>query len=510
MPIKELKCIEILIRFLTRKSRLKDEISAEFEDSSIFEETKTNLFNLISINDLIENFNLNQQFSLKLFLEQGIIPGLYDEKTFIPEEDLRYSNDYRTFYTYLIEALKEGNYLFDESNNIFVSSEKLETTVPQVWLYRLSQAVKRNKYERMYFYNKNKENHITDKNDLLAYMQHTKTFLVELNSSNPNADYKIEFASAEAKTNNIIKYKNEKKVDDIIETFKEQISSEYQVAISKYKLSDAFFIISKAEQLGRKFYGETLETQQKYLNSWMLEFINCNKKANQEAQKYSLIASTTNIHGYDLKDINEQYAIIGLINLYFGLFESLGLDLETVSLADFKIDDYISESHKENLITLNSLIKDINSHNNVKQQIYNRIEKVNSEIATLDQLKEKEELSRKKSERESLIKLLSSQEALEEELNTKRNILQEKVRIAKQNSIENIAFDNDLIIKLLIKCTKEGRVYFKKGTNQIIFELYGNDIGRVLFKASINIEKMILFIENNNYKIDDLSHNKWM
>ena len=52
MPIKELKCIEILIRFLIRKSSLKHEISSEFKDTSVFENTKTNLFNMISINSL--------------------------------------------------------------------------------------------------------------------------------------------------------------------------------------------------------------------------------------------------------------------------------------------------------------------------------------------------------------------------------------------------------------------------------------------------------------------------
>lgn len=184
MPIKELKCIEILIRFLARKSNLKDEISSEFSDTETFNSSKINLFNIISINDLIENFDLNQPFSLEQFLMDGKIPGMYDEPTHTPEEDPRYIYDYKQYYTLLVEALKEGNYLFDESNNLFVSSTKLETTVPQIWLYRLAQATKKTKYQRMYFYNKNKENNITDKNALLDYLHHTKTFLVELSSAN--------------------------------------------------------------------------------------------------------------------------------------------------------------------------------------------------------------------------------------------------------------------------------------------------------------------------------------
>jgi hypothetical protein len=342
MPIEELKCIEILIRFLTRKSNLKDEISSELNDKTSFDKAKVNLFNIISIYNLIDNFDLNQPFSLDLFLLNGRIPGMYEEKTHTPTDDNRYNTDYKKFYVHLIEALKEGNYFFDESNDICISSTKLETTVPQIWLYRLSQACKRNKYQRMYFYNKNKENNITDKNALLDYLHHTKTFLVELTSSDPNIDFDIEFKSTEAKTNNQIQGNREIKVSDIIDIFKQETSSHIDCKISKYKLTDAFFIIAKAEHMGRTFYSETLDVQQKYLNKWMIDFINSNEKANTETQKLVLMANEKNIHGYEIEELNKKDAIIGLINIYIRMLKNLDVDLELTSLTSFSIDEYLN------------------------------------------------------------------------------------------------------------------------------------------------------------------------
>lgn len=503
MPIEELKCIEILIRFLARNSNLKAEISSEFNEAETFNNSKVKLFNLISIYDLIENFDLNQPFSLEQFLIDGKIPGMYKEATHTPDEDPRYFYDYKQFYTLLIEALKEGNYLFDESNNLFISSTKLETTIPQVWLYRLAQATKRNKYQRMYFYNKNKENNITDKNALLDYLHHTKTFLVELSSSNPNIDYDVEFSSTEAKTNTQIKNNREIKISDIMEIFQEEVSPGIQSKISKYKLTDAFFIIAKAEHLGRTFYSETLDVQQKYLNKWMIEFINSNEKAKEEAQKLVLIANDKNTHSYDIDDLNRKSAIIGLINLYLRIINSLDLDLELTSFTDFSIEEYLNPQTEKELVELNKVIRSINKSLEQKSSISKDLESLTLAIAKLDIVKDKEELAKLKKEREALLEMFTSHEDTEEQLSTKRNNLQDSIRIAKQTSVESIAFDNKLIINLLLDCISKGRVYFKLGSKQIIFETYNEELGKVVFKSTINLEKLIVFIENFNYRIED-------
>lgn len=85
MLIDELKCIEVLLRNIVRNSNLKAEILSEFQEEDSFEEHKRNLFNVISINNLLANFSENVPFSLESFLRTGIIPNMYDEKTMIPE-----------------------------------------------------------------------------------------------------------------------------------------------------------------------------------------------------------------------------------------------------------------------------------------------------------------------------------------------------------------------------------------------------------------------------------------
>ncbi len=504
MPSNELKCIEVLIHFLAKKSDLSKEIDTEFTESTTYEETRPNLFNLISINDLIEHYSNTQPFSLESFLNTGIIPGMYEEKTITPSIDPNTRKDYKSFYNNLIKALKEDNYLFDENNNIYISSLELEATIPQIWLYRLSQAIKRNNYDRMYFFNKNKENNITDKNALLDYLHHTKTFKVSLTSSDPNIDYQQEFTTTEERTNKQITTKGEIKVSDIITTFQEQLSPNVQCKISKYKLSDAFFIISKAESMGRDFYSEPLSIQKKYLNKWMLEYINSNEYAKKETQKFVVVASPKNIHGYDLKDFNRRECIIGLLNLYFSIINKLNIDYTYISLSDFKISEYRSPKAQADMLELLTLIKRVNSYHENQAKIRKEILEMDSVISSLDLLQDKELIESKQEDYRSLTELLELQEKLEAEYNDKRNQLQEIIRLEQQESIETIAFDNDVIFNLLMNAVTSGRVYFKQGTNIIIFEVYNDELGKTVFKASINLEKLLTFIENLNYSLEEI------
>ena len=174
-----------------------------------------------------------------------------------------------------------------------------------------------------------------------------------------------------------------------------------------------------------------------------------------------------------------------------------------MSLSDFKIDEYISSETELDLIELDRIIKNINKDAAAKSRLSQKLTDIGTEISSLDLKKDKEELDRKKEERNFILDLYTNHEKIEEDLNLKRNFLQEKVRIAKLSSIESIAFDNDLIVDLLIRSTKSGRVYFKPGSNHITFELYNEELGKVIFKSSISLEKALLFIENNNFKLED-------
>ena len=504
MQVTELKCIEVLIRSLVNKTALDREALSEFDRITTFEGTKNNLFNLISIDDLLSNFNHIQPFSLELFLHTGIVPGMFEEKTQIPQIDSKYFKDYLSFYKDLLEALRNENYVFDEHNNVFISSEKLETVIPQVWLYRLAQATKRNRFERMYFYNKNKENNIKDKNELLDYLRHTKTFVVEMKSSNPTKDCQVEFLSAEAKTNKQVDGNGEVKVAEVMELFKSNISPEFQTTIRKYKLSDAFFLISKAEKMGREFYTEPLEVQQKYINKWMLEFINSNEQAKTETQKFILLASTKKNSGYNPEDFDKKQVIIGLFNLYISIIKNISRNYELVSLQDFRIEEYLSLETQDNIKALDDIIKRVNSSRISQAQIKQDLADTHDEVRSLDQVEDETTISKKKVENSSLTEMLKLQEAIEAACGQKRNQLQDKIRVAQQNSIEDLAFDNDLIISLIIEAVKRGRVYFKPGTNHLIIELYNDELGKTIFKVSISTANLITFIENFNFGLEEL------
>ena len=113
-------------------------------------------------------------------------------------------------------------------------------------------------------------------------------------------------------------------------------------------------------------------------------------------------------------------------------------------------------------------------------------------------------ISKKKVENASLTEMLKLQEAIEVACSQKRNQLQDQIRIAQQNSIEDLAFDNDLIIFLIIEAVKRGRVYFRPGTNHLIIELYNEELGKTIFKVSISTANLITFIENFNFGLEEL------
>ena len=504
MQITELKCIEVLMRSLVNKTDLDKEALSEFDRVSTFEVCKNNLFSLIAIDDVLSNFDHVQPFSLELFLHTGIVPGMFEEKTQVPQIDSKYFKDYLGFYRDLLVALHDENYIFDDNNNVFVSSEKIETIIPQVWLYRLAQASKRSKFERMYFYNKNQENNIKDKNELLDYLRHTKTFVVELSSNNPANDCQMEFLSAEAKTNKQIDGNREVKVADIMNLFKSNVSPDFQTKIRKYKLSDAFFLISKAEKMGREFYTEPLEVQQRYINKWMLEFINSNEQAKTETQKFILLASTKKNKGYNPKDFDKKQVIIGLFNLYINIIKGIARNYELVSLQDFKIEEYVSLETQENIKDLEDIIKRVNSSRVSQAHIRQDLASAHDIVRPLDQVEDEALISEKKVENNALTEMLKLQEAIEQACGAKRNQLQDKIRLAQQNSIEDLAFDNDLIIALIIEAVKRGRIYFKPGSNNMTIELYNDELGKTVFKVSISMANLITFIENFNYGLEEL------
>ncbi len=490
MFIKELSCVEVLLNHLINGTDLNREIFTDFSSTKTFSAKKNNLFNYISINKLIANYCEKAPFQIDRFVSSGIINGLYDKPTTTPMLDPSDQYNPENFIANLVEALREDNYIFDEGGSVFVSSEKVEVSLPQAWLYRLAEGFKRKQFSKLFLYNKNEEADITDRMSLIDYLRHTKTFLVSLDSATKE-DYEVEFAKAEALTNREVKKDIPVRVEDLIRIFKSNISEGYNVRIDRYKLSDLMFIVKKADQAGRDFYTKKLEEQKKDLNNWLLEYINSNRRANEAAQEYLLLGDK-NIGESNKKDI-----IIGLINLYFGLLKNQGIDFNEVSLTDFKIDTYLPLSIQESLETNKKLIQSINSLRESKAQLKIEIDKYSQTLGKLEF--DNPELKNIKAILSTLVEKYQLAEQEETSKKEEYNALQASIREREKDSLLDISFANDKIIELIIAATQNGRVFIA-GDN-IIFELYNTELGKTSFKAIINTKDFLTLVENINYTI---------
>lgn len=480
----ELKCLEILMHSITKDSNLATEVSEKFENPEIFNQYKTNLFNQISINTLLTYFNENPTFSLEYFLNHGIIPNLYPEPTAVPSVVPKYFINTPSFYADLIQALKDGNYEFDSENNIYVSSSNLKATIPVLWLYRLSQACKKDKYEKVYFFNKNKKTHIKDKQSLIDYLRMTKTFVVELSSAYPKIDYDIVFSSIKSRISEKFKNKREVKVDDLIDQFQEYLPTGYEAHISKFRLKDEYWLIKKAQALGETFYIEPLNIQERYLSKWVIEHKDSLFVSASETQKFILLSDTPELKKYNL---DKESIIIGLFTLYISILKSLEIDYSEISLSSFKIKKYIDEQSQKNMTNRRQIDREINANANKIDEANNKLIDLLQEIDDIDIIKDFPIINHKQNEYERLIKSITLMKQKNRELIKNKKTL---------NNIEDLAFDNDLIMELLSKATKEGNLYILD--NSLIIELYNPQISEPVFKVAITLNKLNEFIDFTN------------
>lgn len=507
MLTNELKAIEVLMKSLVNNTSLRKEASSSFINLQNFENAKLNLFNIISINELMEYYDENPSFSLEFFLFQGIIPGLYEKPSAVPVVDAKFYNDVNGYYRKLFKALKEGNYVYDENSNVFVSSEEIETIIPQIWLYRLANAFKKNAFKEMFMYNKKSENNILDVLGLIDYLRHTKTFLVSMSAVSPNTNLKVVFDETRKKTIEEYRDKKEVKVDEVMATFKSLVPNDVEVEISKYKLADAFWLVNKAEKYKPDFYSEPLEVQQRLINKWLIEFINSNEVANRQTQKYVLASSLNEEASYRGEDIPKGEVIAGLFNLYMSLIKELDLDYTAISLSDFHLLGYASPSLQANLAKLNEMIKVINKEREIK---IDAKDKATEELAKLSAISDtdvaKKEMRAKKYQK--ALEDYQAKEAIEDEHQAARNQLQALITEEQKTSLANIAFDNDKIMSLIIEAIKKGRVYANPKGRSLYIELYNDTLGKSVFKASITFDNLVEFITNLNLTLDDFDYSK--
>lgn len=506
MLSNELKCAEILMKYICNNQRIRPQIIKDFNSSLDFERAKTNLFNLISINTLLSNYSEKKSFDIDQFLKDGIIPNVYDTVVPGPTTDSRYIGNNIKFFYQIIDALKKGEYTFDEDSNVYICSETVETVISTEWLYRLAHAHKNTKYQRMYLFNKKEENNISDENSLNNYLYHTKTFVVELTTPNTKKSYEDIFVEAENKTNNLLKNQKQVSVDQIINLFVKNINPRYNVEIKKYKLPSNIYIIKKANQMGIEFYNQPLEFQKELINKWMLEYINSNDLDNDKTQEFLILTNAKNGYDYPYDNLDRDRVIIGLFSIYLNSLSKLDLDFDTISLSDFVTKTFISGIEQKNHIELTNLIKQINKLESSEeyQKVKTRILSIMKELTTLDIDKDSELIEARTLEYSALNSELQTIADTISDYKKRRNTLQNVIRHNQENGIQDLAFDNNRIYKLLKKCTERGRVYFSPlDKTKIILETYNAETGKITYQAEISIGNVLMFLESNNYIFEE-------
>lgn len=488
MLLDEMKCIMVLLRSAIKGEDLGNNALCYFASKEEFEEYKSNLFTLISMKEIVDTFYITPSFSLSEFLKTGIVPGMYDQGTEVPEIGYMKNSGYRNFYNNLIQAIKNSDYSFDSSNCLSIYNDDMAAVIPQVWLYRLGQAMKKETYERVYFYNKSKPERLRNKEELLEYLRRTKTFLVEMSSSD-KIESNITFSSIEANVNYQLKGKEHVAVEDIMALFKENVPKNTRARVSKYKVSEEFFLIRRAEQLGSVFYDEPIEVQEKFLNKWMLERLNSKTVIHEETQKFILLSNSINDEYGEASLLDKDKVVSGLFQLYVRLMMALPLDFSNVSMCDFKLKAYMDEETqmRRKELTKNeeqSAIRATLNHLSVEAR------KILAEINDLDVMRDFDLITEKRAQYVEILENID---------NLKRSVPEQTAMLT--NDIAAIAFDNDKIMSLIYEATRNGRVYVDK--NNLVIELYNKDITVPVFKTEIHVDRLLEFVENVTMSLED-------
>ncbi len=481
MLVGEMNCILILLKKIINGEEIDHNIDSFFSSKDEFMESKGNLFTLISINEILKFYKDNPSFSLETFLKTGAVNGLYNQETHTPEIGFMKNKGTKSFFDSLLKAFQENDYSFDSNNYLNIFNEEIAVTIPQVWLYRLGQAMKKDSYERIFFYNKNKPNRIANKEELLDYLRKTKTFIVTMSSNKKGMETSITFSTLEAKINYELKGRKEVKVEDIMSLFKDFVPGDYRAKVSKYKISEEFWLISKAEQLGNVFYDESIEVQEKFLNKWMLERVNSLSYQDEEAQKFILL-SGSNKENIDIDALNKALIIAGLFKLYIRLLQTVKIDLSAISLRDFKLKAYLDEDSQTRK-TAHSSVYNLTDLSIITKEAKQLL----IEISSLDVMKDLAAINQKRARYEELISIIE---------NSKNGSFSNSF---ESNDIAELAFDNEKIMKLIGQAVENGRIYVDK--NELVIELFDKDMTSPLFKSGINLNRLLDFMLDINLNL---------
>lgn len=497
MSTNELKAIEILLTSLTSKRPEQVNIKLQEEDS--FNNSKLQLFNRITINTLLKYYEDTILFPKEKFLSTGVVPGTYDTKIESPV----YNGDSNKFYELLMDALKNKEYYFDNEGNIHITHSELETTIFPIWLHRLAETMKDLKYKNVYLYNKNKDAKIYDEESLLTYLNQSKTFFVTMNNL-PISDMDEVFNKIRNKTNNTVSQKSQAKVDEIMEIFLKYTPKEFDAKATKFIIPSPIYIVKRANDIGPEFYSAPTRVQQEYITTWLTEYMLANDISAANLQKALLVKDPKKLS--TLPHVEKQSTICGLHNMLFTVLDYDRVDYDTISLSDFQIDTYLSNTHQDTQVTLNEIINLIESNENstllatTKEQIATLMDEINR----LDSTEHSKELTAKQQKINGLFNRYKKMELDRETLIEKRNSLQNILHYHKTHDKDELNFDNPKIAALIRQATINGQVMINPLDNRkISIKIINPETGKTTFEANILIKELLKFTQDINIQFDE-------
>ncbi len=500
MYTEELKAIEALLNYCLLRNGLKEIVEEEFVTPSDFTRAKMNIFNLISIH-MITSADKLPNIDYDKFLKDGRC-DLYSKSIKSVYYELNKILSSREIVEEIIKALKHNDFSFDSQSNIIIKTHSIAATITKEWLCRLGELCRQTNFRRIYLYNKNYENDITDEKSLLNYLYHTKTYHISL-SSDSGVNLRGIYNNAGYLTRSLLTSKKKVKIEDFREAFTSSVGSGISSSVEKYTIPSYTYILKKANKAGDAFYTKPLSLQQEYISKWLLEMEVSNNKAIEELRKLVLYTKPTSSYREVSEKVDMSNAILGLFNTFIHLLKDSEIDLFDISISKIKLKKFINDKTLDYYEELRAIIKEINSlededdkDDSITNSISQRLQRINAEAAAEGSIDE--ELSILTQEFE----LFKSRQKNKDELGNRRNTIQNIIHYNHEHSLEEIAFDNERIISLIINAISNGRVYFDDNRrDRIVIESFDKKLGLVTFKADIKLSDFLTLVEDINYSL---------
>ena len=480
MYTNELKVIEVLLNYLDNKENLNRIIDETFHDNELFNYSKINLFNLVCIKSILSS-NPN--------LSNKDIDSIVNNIEVISSNNL--TN--KKIYEIIINEFKNNHYSLDKDNNILIYSKEFNAIVTSSWLYNLATISRNKTFNRALLFNKNEELDITDEKSLLNYLYHTKIFLVNMKN---NEDLENIYKHALINTKGYLIGKESIKSYDIKELFLRNVPSNVEINISKYDFNNYRRIINILNNYP-DFYNLTLKKQKIIIEQAILGDESTNTIDYLNLNKYIL---STDIYKNKeiINDLNIEECYIALFKMYMYIISNMNLDYSNLYLSKIRIKTNIDESMQEDFLSLKSIVKEINN-----PKYINNINLIKEDISK--SVKEANELRDNNRENKlyeiygDIAKQVDSYVRKEkelQELGEKRNSIQNLIHYKKSNSVLDISFDNDEIMKKIEEAIAIGRLYVDN--NNIVIEINNKEMGMNTFTAIIPIDDFLYLVECTN------------